>query len=458
MEDNKIKFLILDIYPNDNWRLVKDTAGGYGTGNNFGNNYLGKFMNLFVSKTITMPPMAAIYVHSIIKNKNCYVKYTKKLPKDDELKNYNYVIMPSSIIAHETEIETLKKITSLHSKVFIIGIFANIKKDAYQMKNSFVVPGEPEAFFLDNKLDKENLDNFFTKEKKSYFGRPFVDNLDELPFPTWGDYLKDYPLRNNFLSFNKKNAIPIVASRGCPYSCFNYCTYPLQQGRKVRFRSVENIVNEIKKWTIDLNAKKFIFRDPVFSINRKFTVSLCEEIIKQNLKIEFLVETHLNNLDDVLIDLLFKAGLRLIYIGVESADDGVLDDMKRFTIKNDTQFKIIKKLNDKGINVKSMFMLGSPEDTEQTMLETIKYSNLLPNQFVQFSVFTPYPGTPIYKDFEHKITSKRMEDFNQYNLVFEHKHINNKILNKYKKLAYKSFYFRVKNFPTVLRSLFSLVA
>ena len=424
MEDNKIKFLILDIYPNDNWRLVKDTAGGYGTGNNFGNNYLGKFMNLFVSKTITMPPMAAIYVHSIIKNKNCYVKYTKKLPKDDELKNYNYVIMPSSIIAHETEVELLKKVAEQNSKIFIIGIFANIKKEAYQLKNSFVVPGEPEAFFLDNKLDKENLDTFFTKEGKKYFGRPFVNDLDELPFPTWDDYLKDYPLRNNFLSFNKKDAIPIVGSRGCPYSCFNYCTYPLQQGRKVRYRSVKNIVDEIKKWNKNLNAKKFIFRDPVFSINRKFTVSLCEEIIKQELKIEFLIETHLNNLDDELIDLLFKAGLKLIYIGVESVDKGVLNDMKRFTV----------------------------------MLETIKYSNLLPNQFVQFSVFTPYPGTPVYKDFESKINTSRMEDFNQYNLVFEHKFINNQILNKYKRIAYKSFYFKIKNIPTVIRSFLSLVA
>ena len=68
-----IKFLILDVYPNDSWRLVKDTAGGYGTGNNFGNSFLAKFMNFFVSRSIAMPPMNAMYVHSIIKKK--IVKY-----------------------------------------------------------------------------------------------------------------------------------------------------------------------------------------------------------------------------------------------------------------------------------------------------------------------------------------------------------------------------------------------
>ena len=90
-------------------------------------------------------------------------------------------------------------------------------------------------------------------------------------------------------------AIPITATRGCPYSCFNYCTYPLQQGRKVRFRTAKNVVKEIKHWVGKLKTNKFIFRDPVFSINRKYTVDLCKEIINENLKIEYLIETHLKN-------------------------------------------------------------------------------------------------------------------------------------------------------------------
>ena len=72
-----MNFLILDVYPNDNWRLVKDTAGGYGTGNDFGKNFMGKIMNYFVSKLITMPPMSAIYVHSIVKKKRFQCKILK---------------------------------------------------------------------------------------------------------------------------------------------------------------------------------------------------------------------------------------------------------------------------------------------------------------------------------------------------------------------------------------------
>lgn len=451
-----MNFLILDIYPNDNWRIVKDTAGGYGTGNNFGDNFLGKIMNFFVSKLITMPPMSAIYVYSIIKRKGLNIEYTKKIPSKKELAKFDYIIMPSSIIAHETEVRAIKKLSELKVKVFVIGIFANVKKDSYKFKNSFIIPGEPESFFLDSNLVKEELDKYFISQQ-SYFGKPSVSNLDELPFPNWDDYLKKYSLKNNFLSFNNKTAIPIVATRGCPYSCFNYCTYPLQQGRKVRYRSVDNVIDEILHWKNSLNASKFVFRDPVFSIKRQYTVELCEAIIKLDFKIEFLIETHLANLDDELINLLHKAGLRFVYVGIESVDAKVLDNMKRHTTNKDNQYKIINKLENKGIVVKSMFMLGNPEDDENSMMDTIKYSSILPNKFVQFSVFTPYPGTPIFKEFEKKIITKKMEDFNQYNLVFNHKHINNAILKKYKHIAYKNFYFNFKNLNTVFKSLTSIL-
>ena len=64
-----MKFLILDIYKNDNWRLVKDTAGGYGTGNDFGNSFFSKLINSLVSKMINMPPMYSMYIFSILKKR-----------------------------------------------------------------------------------------------------------------------------------------------------------------------------------------------------------------------------------------------------------------------------------------------------------------------------------------------------------------------------------------------------
>ena len=226
---------------------------------------------------------------------------------------------------------------------------------------------------------------------------------------------------------------------------------PTQQGRKVRARGIDNIIDEILFWKNTLKTNKFVFRDPVFSINKKHTVQLCEKIIEKKLNIKFMVETHLNNLDDEMISLLSKAGLELVYVGIESADTFVLDDMKRFTIQNDKQFEIIQKCEDAGIKVKTMFIIGSPEDNEETIKKTIEYSTYLPSLYSQYSVFTPYPGTPIYNEFKSIITEKKYENFNQYNLTFHHKHLDDKKIEKLKSLAYFKFYF---NFKRIFKILF----
>jgi radical SAM superfamily enzyme YgiQ (UPF0313 family) len=213
----------------------------------------------------------------------------------------------------------------------------------------------------------------------------------------------------------------------------------------------------MKHWISTLGTNKFIFRDPVFSINREYTVDLCNEIIKENLKITYLIETHLKNLDDELIKLLKDSGLKLVYVGIESVDSKVLKDIKRFTVDQEEQNDVIKKLVENDIYVKSMFMFGNPEDNEKTIKETIKYSIELPHQLVQYSVFTPYPGTPIYSLYEKKIIEKKMEKFNQYNLTFKHKNLDNDQITKLKNYAYKKFYFRIKNFPIILKSALSLI-
>ena len=451
-----MKFLILDVYPNDDFRLVKDTAGGYGTGNDFGSTFFSKLINKFVSKMIASPPMYAIYVYSIIKSKGHEVSYSRNVNDNTKIQEADYIIMPTSIIAHETEKKALYLLSKKNKKIFLIGIFSNVVNKEYHINNSFIVKGEPENFFLNLNYSKKELDLYFeegSNQRNSSNG--MVLNIDELPFPDWKDYIKQYPLKNNFVGFNSKIAIPLLASRGCSYSCFHYCTYPLQQGRKIRRRSVENVVKEIKHWIENLKTNKFLFRDPVFSINRKYTVSLCEEIIRENLKIELLIETHLKNLDDELIILLKRAGLKMVYVGIESSSSAILKNVNRFTVNNDQQYQIIKKLKKNGIYVKSMFMFGMPDDTEETIKKTIEYSRFLPNQLVQFSVFTPYPGTPAYNEFKNKIMVREFEKFNQYNLVYKHKSLNNDMITKLKNLGYKKFYSDIRNLFAVFLSLTS---
>ena len=448
-----MKFVILDAYPKQNHRLIKDTAGGYGTGNDFGKTLFSKLLNVYVDTNIGMPSIEIMIISSILKKRN-QVHYTRNL-NDKEIKSCDFIILPTSIIAHETELDALSHLKD--KKIFVTGIFATTKREKYLKDNSIVVKNEADTFFYN--LEKSN--NLNLKFLNELFNQKDLINdfystvqLDDFPYPDWGSYTKKYPLRNDFFSLNQKIAVPLLGTRGCPYSCFFYCTYPLQQGRKVRARSVENIIEEIKYWKKELGTNKFVFRDPVFSINRKHTIEFCKKVIEQKLNITFMAETHLNNMDDEMIPLLREAGLELVYVGVESSSDFVLKDMKRFTVEHDKQFQVIKKCEDNDIKVKTMFIIGNPEDNKDTIVQSIEYAKYLPSLYSQFSVFTPYPGTPAYNEFKDIITESKLENFNQYNLTFEHKNLSKKDISDLKSLAYFKFYFNFKKMIQILKYFF----
>ena len=165
----------------------------------------------------------------------------------------------------------------------------------------------------------------------------------------------------------------------------------------------------------------FVFRDPVFSINKKHTIAFCEELIKRNLKIRYVIETHLRILDSELIQILKKSGLKAVKVGVESGDEEVLKNADRFTLKKDEQFSKIRELEKNNILISAMFIIGFPTDDEKSIMKTIRYAQKLNTTFSQFSVWTPYPGTPVFKDYENEIVASSFEEFDQYNLVYKHK-------------------------------------
>ena len=112
-------------------------------------------------------------------------------------------------------------------------------------------------------------------------------------------------------------------------------------------------------WFKKYGTKNFIFRDPVFSINKKHTIELLKKLSLLNLKFNICVETHLKNIDDDMISLFKRAGIKLVYVGIESGDTDVLIDSKRTTIAFDEQIYKVKKLEENNVKVKSMYILDS---------------------------------------------------------------------------------------------------
>jgi anaerobic magnesium-protoporphyrin IX monomethyl ester cyclase len=439
------KILVLDVYPNVNYRISKDQNGGYGTANDYGDSLLSKFIKFFVKYSVDFPPLYCVQVCGEIFNMNNHIEYKRE---ENNYNPYDLIIVPSSIVCHETEIKKIKYLVKLKKKVIVIGPFASSNPENYIEAGASVVKGEPEMFFHKLNIDDDFLNNIpkLIENTKSY-------NLDELSYPGWEIIFKNYIPKMKFLG--KGPAINIYASKGCPYQCFFYCVYPLQQGRKLRTKSPDKVINEMLYFYNKLNVKNFIFRDPVFSLNKNHTVELCDKLISLDLKFNICIETHLKNIDDVLALKLYQAGVKLIYVGIETSDEEVKKNAHRSSENNNLQLQKISYLQKIGIDIKAMYIIGLPSDNEQTFLQTLDFSKKISSTYAQFSVFTPYPGTPVFENYKSRITTKRYEDFNQWQLVFDHENFSKKKIRELLDFSYRKYYFNIywifKNFFKILK-------
>ena len=238
-----MKILILDVYKEVSYRISKDTSGGYGTGNNFGNSLFPSFLKKTLKKIHDWPPLFAVYTHSVLLQQGHDVTFSKELPKNFE--EYELFIIASSIVCCETELKIIKKIKEKKNSIFAIGPFATNKPQIYSDVGATVILGEPEFYFLQN----NNLENDL---KKKLISVNHNFELDDLPYPRWDKIINN--TKKVSLLFGNYSTLPILSTRGCPYSCFKYCVYPLQQGRKVRQRSPKNIVDEMEYFYKKMNV------------------------------------------------------------------------------------------------------------------------------------------------------------------------------------------------------------
>lgn len=220
--------------------------------------------------------------------------------------------------------------------------------------------------------------------------REFIKDLDSLPFPHQyaSELLKDYN-KYPITAFRS-----IFAIRGCPYNCF-FCGSRKIWSRRVRFRSVENVIEEIKALQ-KKGLKAVHFDDDTFGVNKQYIQDLCNAIIKRCPGLKWSCELHVNLVDEPTICLMKKSGCYSIQIGIESGNNEILKKIrKNFTIeKAISACKIIKKHK---IKLEAFFMVGFPWETEDTLNDTILTVKRIPCDAVTYSIFTPYPRTEAFE-------------------------------------------------------------
>lgn len=429
-------FLLQQNAPKKNKVINKDLAGGFGTATYFGDSILSRILTFSKKKTVSLPSLDLAYIASILKRNGNDVVYTDDISKiTNEAK---LIIIRSSIVDYNSDIQAsqiLKDKLGANVKIGFIGAFSSVKPELYLPYADFVLTGEGENYFF--KHGKNNFD-----ELKGLINADMIRDLDELPFPLWELY--DYAKFSYLPTLKGKPFFPILSSRGCSLSCAYYCPYPLMSGRTVRYRSVENVIEEIKYLKDKYSMKSLLFRDPIFTFDKKRAAFMAEEMMKSNIKVEWACETRLDLLDEKLIDLLYSSGLRAFNVGIESSIENVLKASKRKTIERNYQERIIKYCHKKGIKVSAFYIFGLPEDNKESILKTIKYAKYLNTHIAQFTICTPYPATKFYADNKDLIFEKDWEKFDAYTPVFNSGKVSPDQLLKLKDYAYRSYYFRLK--------------
>ncbi len=269
------------------------------------------------------------------------------------------------------------------------------------------------------------------------------EELNELPFPAYDQY---YEKDINALSGEGKDYV-IFSGRGCPFNCA-FCMQVL--GRKIRRRSNQSVLDEMNYAIHTYGANSFYFADEIFLFNNKQTFELLRSMIDSGLsgKITWRGMTRANLVNRELIELAKESGCVGLEMGVESGDDMILKAIgKNITVEQVRESS--KIIMDVGIPLYTLFILGHPNETVQTIKKTIDLAVELNSYSLAVGVMVPYPGTKIYDmairgEGGYKLLSVNWDHYDKYGgAALELEGLSHSELLKWQKKAL--FYFYIKN-------------
>ncbi len=273
---------------------------------------------------------------------------------------------------------------------------------------------------------------------------PFMNNLDNLPFPD------RTMLRKGIEYFNPvvKN-IPyttMITSRGCPGQCV-FCTVPPFYGNKNRCRSAESVIEELKLIQRQ-GYKEVFFRDETFTFYKKRNIRICKSMVEENISLSWVCNARVGTVDKEMMLLMKKAGCHMIRLGVESGVQEILDNINK-GINLEMTRMTFKWAHEVGMDIHAHLMLGCPGETKETIRQTIEFVKKIDPTTATFGICTPYPGTKLFQQVARnypQIKDGSSCDLNKihtrafFNETFTQ--LTRKELEKSVQKAYRSFYLR----------------
>ena len=234
-------------------------------------------------------------------------------------------------------------------------------------------------------------------------------DLDQLPFPAY-EKLPGYPERYTLPIFNypKTPNASFTSSRGCPCAC-SYCDRSVF-GATFRSNSAAYVYEHMKYMRDRFGVKHLNFYDDQFTLDRKRILELAQRLSAAPLGMTFNCAARPDRVDPEMLGALKRAGCWMISLGIETGDPELLARHRKQG-DLDRLRHAIQEIKKAGIRVKGLVMIGLPGESEASILTSMRYVHSLPIDDLNVAKFTPFPGTPLYKDIRESGTFD--EDWNR---------------------------------------------
>ncbi len=254
-------------------------------------------------------------------------------------------------------------------------------------RNGFVNDGIPGVYSLDD------LSGDDVPVRKA----EIVENLDDIPFPDWDQMDPNaYPPAPHGAIVKGFPIGVVTSSRGCPYQC-TFCASPGFYGRRIRFRSPENVAAEIRHLVDRFGVREIHFEDDNLTMNREHVARICRLILDGGIRVSWACPNGIraDKVDEELIALMKESGCYYFAYGIESADEGILRNIRKMETIG-TIAKSIGIAARHGISCQGFFIFGLPGETRDTIEKTIRFAKGSKLARAQFLILDVIPGSELW--------------------------------------------------------------
>ncbi len=285
---------------------------------------------------------------------------------------------------------------------------ATVLSEAFAGHADVIVRGEGEFIFAEivrsyGMKDLSHIPDIWWRKDGEIRKNPPRDHFlpwDEIPFPERGLF----PMEKYLDYWNYLDAInprlcgtTMITSRGCPFSC-SYCqpTIRTMFGKTIRSRSPANVVEEIRTLKERYHIDGVFFHDDTFTAHASWIKEFCRELEHDTLPILWGCNSRIDTVNDDMLKMMHRAGLRKIHFGIESGSQRILDTVYHKDLNIEKIREVVSSTRKAGIHTMGFFMLGAPSETEQDIRKTISFAKNLPLEEASFFLTTPLAGTYLH--------------------------------------------------------------